>query len=90
MKPGDCVIVHSLQNATQHNEKTGRLLEYSKGAGRWTVELDSQRIIVKPANLRLLSEFMPADGFSFAEFTPPATTSSPSSYAPTHRMHAPF
>ena len=68
MKPGDCVIVHSLQNATQHNEKTGRLLEYSKGAGRWTVELDSQRIIVKPANLRLLSEFMPADGFSFAEF----------------------
>ena len=35
IKPGDCVIAHSLQNTTKHNDMTAmtdRLLQYSKGA----------------------------------------------------------
>jgi len=56
--PGDFVALHSLQSATQHNGKTGRLIELSHGTGaqphrRWKVELldSGECISVKETNL---------------------------------------
>ena len=59
--PGDCVALHSLPSATQHNGKTGRLIELSHGTGdqprrRWKVELldSGEYISVKETNLEPL------------------------------------
>jgi hypothetical protein len=52
-KPGDYVMMHSLQSTVHQNGKTGRLLEFSQDIGRWKVEMvdDGTVVSVKPENM---------------------------------------